>query len=213
MAGLLTRSCCGRLPGSFFPVAKSRLLATNIWNLQQRDCSGFTPDSLLIAFLVCFEVCEPMRDKDREFIWLLQRGRSFSFVSRRKKKNQKERIKAAFFQLLRCFLRLKGRNSLRSNSLPFLTPEKTPALDAEKTRPGNHAAWACAVGHALRRGHVVCGRALRHVCAVWKLFIVRLSLAGILRWLGQEHPSEVPFYPCSIGRGWGWLSGRIVVVP
>jgi len=142
MAGLLTRSCCGRLPGSFFPVAKSRLLATNIWNLQQRDCSGFTPDSLLIAFLVCFEVCEPMRDKDREFIWLLQRGRSFSFVLIRKKKNQKERIKAAFFQLLRCFLRLKGRNSLRSNSLPFLTPEKTPALDAEKTRPGNHAAWA-----------------------------------------------------------------------
>ena len=184
MAGLLTRSCCGRLPGSFFPVAKSRLLATNIWNLQQRDCSGFTPDSLLIAFLVCFEVCEPMRDKDREFIWLLQRGRSFSFVLIRKKKNQKERIKAAFFQLLRCFLRLKGRNSLRSNSLPFLTPEKTPALDAEKTRPGNHAAWACAVGHALRRGHVVCGRALRHVCAAWKLFIVRLSLAGIPRWLG-----------------------------
>ncbi len=145
MAGLLTRSCCGRLPGSFFPVAKSRLLATNIWNLQQRDCSGFTPDSLLIAFLVCFEVCEPMRDKDREFIWLLQRGRSFSFVLIRKKKNQKERIKAAFFQLLRCLLRLKGRNSLRSNSLPFLTPEKTPALDAEKTRPGNHAAWACVV--------------------------------------------------------------------
>ena len=48
----------------------------------------------------------------------------------------------AFFQLLRCFLRLKGRNSLRSNSLPFLTPKKTPALDAEKTRPGDHAGWA-----------------------------------------------------------------------
>ena len=90
-----------------------------------------------------------MRGKDREFIWLLQRGRSFSFVLIRKKKNQKERIKAAFFQLLRCFLRLKGRNSLRSNSLPFLTPKKTPALDAEKTRPGNHAGWhvvwACGV--------------------------------------------------------------------
>ncbi len=142
MAGLLTCSCCGRLPGSFFPVAKSRLLATNIWNLQQRDCSGFTPDSLLIAFLVCFEVCKPMRGKDREFIWLLQRERSFSFVLIRKKKNQKERIKAAFFQLLRCLLRLKGRNSLRSNSLPFLTPEKTPALDAEK----NEAGKPCGVG-------------------------------------------------------------------
>ena len=67
------------------------------------------------------------------------RARSFSFVLIRKKKNQKERIKAAFFRLLRCSLRLKGRNSLRSNSLPFLTPEKTPALDAGKTRPGNHS--------------------------------------------------------------------------
>ena len=64
---------------------------------------------------------------------------SFSFVLIRKKKNQKERIKAAFFRLLRCFLRLKGRNSLRSNSLPFLTPEKPPALDVGKTRPGGRA--------------------------------------------------------------------------
>ncbi|MCU4240613.1 hypothetical protein DW691_16200 [Bacteroides xylanisolvens] len=79
------------------------------------------------------------------------KGCSFSFVLIRKRKNQKERIKAAFFQLLRCFLRLKGRNSLRSNSLPFLTPKKTPALDAEKTRPGDHAAWAVWHGH-------VCGR-------------------------------------------------------
>ena len=139
MAGLLTYSCCGRLPGIFFPVALSRLLATYLWNLQQRDCSGFTPDSLLIAFLVCFEVCKPMRGKDREFIWLLQRGRSFSFVLIRKKKNQKERIKAAFFQLLRCFLRLKGRNSLRSNSLPFLTLRYGYSLDGEKSRPGDHS--------------------------------------------------------------------------
>ena len=63
----------------------------------------------------------------------------FSFVSRRKKKNQKERIKAAFFRLLRCFLRLKGRNSLRSNSLPFLTLRYGRSLDGEKSRPGNHA--------------------------------------------------------------------------
>ena len=28
------------------PVALSRLLATYLWNLQQRDCSGFAPDSL-----------------------------------------------------------------------------------------------------------------------------------------------------------------------
>ena len=76
------------------------------------------------------------------FVFSKLGGCSFSFVLIRKRKNQKERIKAAFFQLLRCFLRLKGRNSLRSNSLPFLTPKKTPALDAEKTRPGDHAGWA-----------------------------------------------------------------------
>ena len=66
---------------------------------------------------------------------------SFSFVLIRKKKNQKERIKAAFFRLLRCFLRLKGRNSLRSNSLPFLTLRYGRSPDGEKSRPGNLAGW------------------------------------------------------------------------
>ncbi|RGZ58430.1 hypothetical protein DW985_12175 [Bacteroides ovatus] len=73
---------------------------------------------------------------------------SFSFVLIQKETN-KERIKATFFRLLRCFLRLKGRNSLRSNSLPFLTPEKPPALDVGKTRPGGHAG-------ALFDGDIVC---------------------------------------------------------
>ena len=68
MAGLLTYSCCGRLPGIFFPVALSRLLATYLWNLQQRDCSGFTPDSLLIAFFRIRRGCEPMHGKDRKKI-------------------------------------------------------------------------------------------------------------------------------------------------
>ena len=57
----------------------------------------------------------------------------FSFVLIQKKKYQKEKIKAAF-------PRLKGRNSLRSNSLPFLTPGMKPPLDAVQTRPGGHAA-------------------------------------------------------------------------
>ena len=40
------------------------------------------------------------------------------------------------------YFRLKGRNSLRSNSLPFLTPGMKPPLDAVQTRPGGHAAWS-----------------------------------------------------------------------
>ena len=66
----------------------------------------------------------------------------FSFVLIQKKKYQKEKIKAASARLLRCNPRLKGRNSLRSNSLPFLTPGMKPPLDAVQTRPGGHAAWS-----------------------------------------------------------------------
>ena len=52
MAGLLTCSCYERLP-RISPVAKVVVVHNIIhWNLQQRDCSGFTPDSLLIASLV-----------------------------------------------------------------------------------------------------------------------------------------------------------------
>ena len=65
----------------------------------------------------------------------------FSFVLIQKKKYQKEKIKAASARLLRSHPRLKGRNSLRSNSLPFLTPGMKPPLDAVPTRPGGHAAW------------------------------------------------------------------------
>ncbi len=119
-------------------------------------------------------------------LFVFSKGMFFFFRLIRKRKNQKERIKAAFFQLLRCFLRLKGRNSLRSNSLPFLTPKKTPALDAEK----NEAGRPCGVG----------GVAWHVLWAAWGL-IVRLSLAGILRWFAREHLSEVLSYPCLGGRG------------
>ena len=60
----------------------------------------------------------------------------FSFVLIQKKKYQKEKIKAASARLLRSHPRLKGRNSLRSNSLPFFTPGIRPTLDAVQTRPG-----------------------------------------------------------------------------
>ena len=65
-----------------------------------------------------------------------------SFFCLETKERSKEKFKADFFLLLAPCTALKGRNSLRSNSLPFLTPKKTPALDAEKTRPGDHAGWA-----------------------------------------------------------------------
>ena len=58
-----------------------------------------------------------------------------SFFCLATKERSKEKFKAYFFLLLASCTPLKGRNSLRSNSLPFLTLEKTPALNAGKTRP------------------------------------------------------------------------------
>ena len=72
-----------------------------------------------------------------------------SFFCLATKDRSKEKFKAYFFLLLASFTVLKGRNSLRSNSLPFLTPEKPPALDVGKTRPGGHAG-------ALFDGDIVC---------------------------------------------------------
>ena len=67
---------------------------------------------------------------------------TFSFALMQKKKYQKEKIKAAPARLLRFHSRLKGRNSLRSNSVPFLTPVIKPSLDAVQTRPEeDHAVW------------------------------------------------------------------------
>jgi len=54
-------------------------------------------------------------------------------------KERYQKIKAAPAELLRLYLRLKGRNSLRSNSLPFLTPEIQPPLDAPSVRPGDRS--------------------------------------------------------------------------
>ena len=69
----------------------------------------------------------------------------FSFVLIQKKKYQKEKIKAAPARLLRSHSRLKGRNSLRSNSLPFLTPVIKPPLDAVQTRPGGRERYAIVI--------------------------------------------------------------------
>ena len=52
-----------------------------------------------------------------------------------KEKVTKEKIKAAFFWLLRHFSPLKKKNSLRSNSFFFLTLQKAPPLHGKKKRP------------------------------------------------------------------------------
>ena len=65
-----------------------------------------------------------------------------SFFCLETKERSKEKFKADFFLLLASFTSLKGRNSLRSNSLPFLTPVIKPSLDAVQTRPeGDYAVW------------------------------------------------------------------------
>ena len=59
-----------------------------------------------------------------------------SFFCLETKERSKEKFKADFFLLLASFTSLKGRNSLRSNSLPFLTLRYGRSLDGEKSRPG-----------------------------------------------------------------------------
>ncbi len=62
-----------------------------------------------------------------------------SFFSLERKERTKEKFKAYFFLLLASCTTLKGRNSLRSNSLPFLTLRYGHSLDGEKSRPGDHS--------------------------------------------------------------------------
>ncbi|RJU25888.1 hypothetical protein DXA05_21605 [Bacteroides sp. AM54-2NS] len=59
------------------------------------------------------------------------------------RKESKEKFKADFFLLLASFTTLKGRNSLRSNSLPFLTLRYGRSLDGEKSRPGDLRRGRC----------------------------------------------------------------------
>ncbi len=66
-----------------------------------------------------------------------------AFFSLERKERTKEKFKAHFFLLLASFTTLKGRNSLRSNSLPFLTLRYGHSLDGEKSRPGDHSGGAC----------------------------------------------------------------------
>ena len=65
---------------------------------------------------------------------LRERGDVLSFALMQKKAT-KEKIKAASQGLLRKPFPLKGRNSLRSNSLPFFTRKRLPPLNAPAMRP------------------------------------------------------------------------------
>ena len=64
----------------------------------------------------------------------------FFFRLSERKRCQKERTSAVPVGLLRAASCLKGRNSLRSDSLPFLTASGHPSLYARRSMPENHAA-------------------------------------------------------------------------
>ncbi|RJU30810.1 hypothetical protein DXA05_09150 [Bacteroides sp. AM54-2NS] len=64
-----------------------------------------------------------------DFVANLQK---LSFFCLETKERNKEKFKTDFFLLLTPFTTLKGRNSLRSNNLPFLTLRYGCSLNGEK---------------------------------------------------------------------------------
>ena len=69
-----------------------------------------------------------------------------SFFCLETKERSKEKFKAYFFLLLASCTPLKGRNSLRSNSLPFFTLRYGSSLDGEKSRPGETMRMGAVIG-------------------------------------------------------------------
>ncbi|CUN60670.1 Uncharacterised protein [Bacteroides finegoldii] len=69
-----------------------------------------------------------------------------SFFCLATKERSKEKFKAYFFLLLASCTPLKGRNSLRSNSLPFFTLRYGSSLDGEKSRPGETMRMGTVIG-------------------------------------------------------------------
>jgi hypothetical protein len=72
-----------------------------------------------------------------DFVAKLQK---LSFFCLETKERNKEKFKTDFFLLLTPFTTLKGRNSLRSNNLPFLTLRYGCSLNGEKSRSENLSA-------------------------------------------------------------------------
>lgn len=90
-----------------------------------------------------------------------------SFFCLATKERSKEKFKAYFFLLLASCTPLKGRNSLRSNSLPFFTLRYGSSLDGEKSRPGETMRMGAVIGAWLvglwvagcylnKAGYIVC---------------------------------------------------------
>ena len=90
-----------------------------------------------------------------------------SFFCLATKERSKEKFKAYFFLLLASCTPLKGRNSLRSNSLPFFTLRYGSSLDGEKSRPGETMRMGAVIGTWLaglwvagcylnKAGYIVC---------------------------------------------------------
>ena len=106
-----------------------------------------------------------------------------SFFCLETKERSKEKFKADFFLLLASFTSLKGRNSLRSNSLPFLTLRYGRSPDGEKSRPGNLAGWVLLLeccGEAVLDGVVgepcdMSDIALVSRCYIVNIFIIYCS--------------------------------------
>ena len=69
-----------------------------------------------------------------------------SFFCLATKERSKEKFKAYFFLLLASCTPLKGRNSLRSNSLPFFTLRYGSSPDGEKSRPGETMRMGAVIG-------------------------------------------------------------------
>ena len=69
-----------------------------------------------------------------------------SFFCLATKERSKEKFKAYFFLLLASCTPLKGRNSLRSNSLPFFALRYGSSLDGEKSRPGETMRMGAVIG-------------------------------------------------------------------
>ena len=79
----------------------------------------------------------------------------FFFRLSERKRYQKERTPSALPGLLRTPSVLKGRNSLRSDSLPFLTAGSHPPLNAPPVRPESHpACWCNVIPSAVEGSHI-----------------------------------------------------------
>ena len=91
-----------------------------------------------------FSRCEGFSLNRRWALTLRSRSsrEGFSFLLHEQKKRNKENSPSALFGLLRHFSPLNKKNSLRSNSILFLTLRKAPPLHAQKVRPDLYPFYA-----------------------------------------------------------------------